>query len=289
MVMRNPVNHIIDADIKGFFDNVDHRWMLRCLQERISDRNLLRLIVRFLKAGVMEDGKYLSYDAGTPQGGILSPILANIYLHFVLDLWMAKEAKRAGQGYIGIVRYADDFIICVQKNEVAKALLAKLKERLNKFGLELSEEKTRLIEFGRYAATNAGRKGQKPKTFNFLGFTHYCGTGRSGKFKVGRSTDRKKFLAKLREMKDWFKSVRDIKIRDWWPVLRSKIRGHFRYYGVSDNSKGIKRFLFEVTKLAFKWLNRRSQRRSFNWEKFNRYLKLFPLPQPKIYHSLYTL
>ena len=290
MIMQKPVNHIIDADIRGFFDNVDHKWLMRCLEERISDRHLLRYIVRFLKAGIIEEGEYLSSDKGTPQGGILSPVLANIYLHYVLDLWMERVIMRNYTCYVGIVRYADDFIICIQRKVSACELLQELKERLNKFGLELSAEKTQIIEFGRYARENAGKKGSKPGSFSFIGFTHFCDRSRRGNFKVGRTTNRKKFADKIKEMNTYLKAVRNTaKPADWWPVLASKLRGHYQYYGVSGNYRGIQSFYFKTIRYAFKWLNRRSQKKSFNWEQFRFYLKRYPLPLPEIRHNLYTL
>ncbi|MCP3685861.1 MAG: group II intron reverse transcriptase/maturase [bacterium] len=290
MIMQKPVNYVIDADIKGFFDNVDHKWLMRCLEERIGDRNLLRLMSRFLKAGVMEKGKFIHSDKGTPQGSISSPVLSNIYLHYVLDLWMEKIIKRKYQGYVGIVRYADDFIICVQDKTEAELILVELKERLLKFDLELSAEKTRLIEFGRNARDNAKRRRQRVGSFNFLGFTHFCDKSRSGKFKLGRITNRKKFAVKIREMNKWLKAIRNqVKIRYWWLILCSKLRGHFQYYGVSGNFRGIQRFYYLTIKFVFKWMNRRSQKKSCNWDQFRRYLERYPLPKPKIYHNLYTL
>ena len=271
MIMENPVNHVIDADIKGFFDNVSHKWMSRCLEERIADKNFLRLIVRFLKSGIVEQGKYFDTEEGTPQGGILSPILANIYLHYVLDLWIERVVKRDTNGYVGFVRYADDFIICVQYKEDSHNILDGLKVRLRKFGLELSMEKTKVIEFGRYAAENAKVKGKKPKTFDFLSFTHFCDRTRKGAFKVGRKTSRKKFSQKAREMNQWLKSVRNVsKPLEWWKIL-----GIMKYYTLTIS-------------LLYKWLNRRSQRNSFNWEGFNKYLQRHPLPKPKIHHNFYT-
>lgn len=290
MIMQQPVNHVIDADIKGFFDNVDHSWLMRCLEERISDTNLLRLIKRFLKAGVMEDGKLSPSEKGTPQGGILSPVLANIYLHYVLDLWIEKVIKRDYGCYVGIVRYADDFVICVQQKAMAEKLAIELRERLEKFGLELSADKTQVIEFGRYAPENAQKKGRKAGSFNFLGFTHFCEKSRTGNFKLGRITDRKKFRTKIKEMNVWLKAIRNQhEPAVWWPTLAAKMRGHFQYYGVSGNFRGIKRFKLLTNRLLFKWLNRRSQKKSYNWQQFIDYLKRHPLPEPKIHHNLYTL
>jgi len=289
MIMENPVNHVIDADIKGFFDNVSHKWMRRCLEERIGDKNFLRLIVRFLKSGIIEQGKYFDTEKGTPQGGILSPVLANIYLHYVLDLWIERSVKRETDGYVGFVRYADDFIICVQYKEDSRNILDGLMKRLMKFDLELSMEKTKVIEFGRYATENAKVKGKKPKSFDFLGFAHFCDKTRKGAFKVGRKTSRKKFSQKAREMNQWLKSVRNVaKPMEWWKILSAKLRGHFQYYGVSGNYRGIMKYYTLTIRLIYKWLNRRSQKNSFNWDGFNKYLQRHPLPKPKIHHNFYT-
>ncbi|RLF43753.1 MAG: group II intron reverse transcriptase/maturase, partial [Thermoplasmata archaeon] len=280
-IMKNPVNYIIEADIKGFFDNVNQQLLMKCLEVRISDKNFLRLIVRFLKSGIIEDGRFYKTEVGTPQGGILSPVFANIYLHYVLDVWFEKKVKREVKGYIDIVRYADDFIICVQHRDEANKILIRLRQRLKECELELAEEKTRIIEFGKYAKVNAERKGERPKTFNFLGFTHYIDKTRKGRFKVGRKTERKKFKEKKKAMNIWLKSMRNAtKVKNWWQKLRAKLRGHFRYYGVSGNFRGIQRFYYQVIKLVFKWLNRRSQKKSFNWDQFKKYLQRYPLPEP---------
>jgi len=290
IIMQNPINYVIDADIKGFFDNVDHSWLRRCLEERISDQKLIRYIVRFLKAGVMEDGKWYETEKGTPQGGIISPILANIYLHYALDLWLSKVIKRQSRGIVIMIRYADDFIICVQYQDEAEWILIELRKRLAKFGLEFAADKTKIISFGRFAVENAKKKSQRAGTFNFLGFTHFCDKTRTGKFKVGRTTDRKKLSAKLKAMNDWLKAIRNIAVvKEWWTILGAKLRGHFHYYGVSGNFRGIKRFYFLTIRMVFKWLNRRSQKKSYNWESFTKYLTRYPLPKPKIYHNFYTL
>jgi RNA-directed DNA polymerase len=289
VVMEHPVNYVIDADIKGFFDNVNHDWMMECLKQRIADMSLLRLIKRFLISGYVEEGKYYAADKGTPQGGVISPLLANIYLHYVLDLWMTKVVKKRMRGYVEMIRYADDFVICVQAKDDAENILGMLKERLGKFGLELAEDKTRIVEFGRYAEKNTNKRGGKPGTFSFLGFTHYCSRTRKGGFKVGRKTDRKKFAGKVREMKEWLRSVHScLHIREWWWVLQAKLRGHYQYYGVSENSRGIASYYYTVKKLVFKWLNRRSQKKSINWKRFIAYCDRHELPKPKIYFNLYT-
>jgi group II intron reverse transcriptase/maturase len=288
-LMSQPIHYIIDADIKGFFDHVDHQWLIRCLEERIAERKFLRYIVRFLKAGVMEDGCLSATEEGTPQGGVISPILANIYLHYVLDLWIDKRVKRLSRGVVTMFRFADDFVICVQHQDEAERILAALSERLGAFGLQLSPTKTRLIEYGRSAAQNAARRGERPATFNFLGFTHYVDQTRQGRFKVGRTTDRRKMQVKLTAIDDWLKKVRNwLPIQVWWQTLRLKLQGHYRYYGVSGNYRAIQNYYHRVVGIAFKWLNRRSQKRSLNWRQFWSYLERHPLPKPKLYHNFYT-
>lgn len=290
IIMTKPINHIIDADIKGFFDNVNHEWMMKFLGYRISDPNLLRLIGRFLKNGYMEEGKLYETDQGTPQGGIISPILANIYLHYALDLWMERFVKPMCRGAVEIVRYADDFVICVQYKDEADKILEMLKDRLSKFNLELAEDKTRIIGFGRFSVANAKSKGERPETFNFLGFTHYAGKSKKGNFLLGRKTDRKKMAAKLNEMSQWLKKIRNKELlKDWWKTLKSKLSGHFRYYGVSGNSQSLRIYHSLVIRMVFKWINRRSHKQSFTWEGFREYLVRFALPQPVMHHNFYTL
>ena len=198
VIMTQRVNYIVEADIKGFFEHVDHKWMMECLRQRISDPSCLRLIGRFLRAGIMEEGKYIETEEGTPQGGVLSPVLSNIYLHYVLDLWFEKRLKRELCGYAEENRYADDFVICLQNKGDGERVLKALRERFAKFGLSLSEDKTRLIEFGRYAGANRDRRGEKPASFDYLGFTHFIDRTRRGTFKVGRRTSKKKFRAKIK-------------------------------------------------------------------------------------------
>jgi len=287
--MTKPINHVIDADIKGFFDNVSHAWMMKFLEHRISDPNLLRLIARFLKNGYMEENTLFATDKGTPQGGIVSPILANIYLHYVLDLWFEYRMKPQCKGVAEIVRYADDFVICVQFKEDADKIHEQLRARIEEFNLELAEDKTRVIGFGRYSEQNAKSRGKRPETFNFLGFTHYVGKSRKGNFLLGRTTDRKKLTAKLREMKLWLIGIKNKHhMKDWWNLLKAKMAGHFRYYGVSGNTRGIRAFFQIVTRMVFKWLNRRSHMKSLNWDSFKIYLARHPLPKPQVYHNFYT-
>ncbi|MCP5109019.1 MAG: group II intron reverse transcriptase/maturase [bacterium] len=296
-LMRNPVNHIIDADIKGFFDHVDHKALKKCLEQRISDRKFLRYIVRFLKSGISEEGKYLTTEKGTPQGGVISPILANIYLHYALDKWFYKVIKEKSLGFVELIRYADDFIIFVRYKRDAEQIVASVKNRLIKCHLELSEEKTQWVKFGRYAlkkwreSKKAGTTTtDKPGTFNFLGLTHYCSTSRKGTFKVGRKTENKRYKSKLKKIKQWLMSQKNrMKLKDIWEKTAQMLTGHYRYYGVNENFRQLNNFYEHVKRLLYKWLNRRSQKKSFTWEKFKKYQERYPLPRPKLYHNLYSL
>jgi RNA-directed DNA polymerase len=289
-IMTRPINYVIEADIKGCFDNVSHKWMMEFLQVRIKDPSFLLLIRRFLKAGYFEAGRIVATKQGTPQGGNLSPMLSNIFLHYVLDLWFEKKVKPQTRGVCRLVRYADDFICMVQYADDARHIEQALRERFAKFDLELHPEKTRVISFGRYERENAKRQNRRASTFDFLGFTHFCGESRKGKFIVGRKTSRKKFRKKCREMNNWLRKIRNYKkVREWWPVLRAKLRGHYQYYGVSGNMRLLKRFYSLTLRMTLKWLNRRSQRKSFSWKSFIAYLKHYPLPRPRIAHNLYTL
>nr|QNO42328.1 hypothetical protein KODGCDNG_00015 [Methanosarcinales archaeon ANME-2c ERB4]QNO43037.1 hypothetical protein HGKCJMEE_00015 [Methanosarcinales archaeon ANME-2c ERB4]QNO43215.1 hypothetical protein IMGOGGGD_00015 [Methanosarcinales archaeon ANME-2c ERB4]QNO43760.1 hypothetical protein ALLGJMBF_00012 [Methanosarcinales archaeon ANME-2c ERB4]QNO43840.1 hypothetical protein HEAIHDEL_00002 [Methanosarcinales archaeon ANME-2c ERB4] len=289
-IMTGPVNFVVDMDISKFFDTVDHKRLMECLKQRIVDPSLLQLIGRFLKSGIMEEGKYFETEMGTPQGGILSPVLANVYLHYALDKWFEDEVKQQLLGYAQLIRYADDFVVCFEKEIEARVFGDDLRRRMGKFGLTISEEKSTIIEFGRCPCTRAKRNGRKCETFDFLGFTHFCDISRKGKFKLGRKTSRKKFRQKMTEMNIWLKRIRNlVELKIWWKVLGIKLLGHYRYYGMSGNSRWMQNFYHQVVRLAFKWINRRSQKKSYNWAQFNRFLQFNPLPKPKIYHSLYNL
>lgn len=289
-VMTKPVESIVDMDIEKFFDTIDHKWLMKCLEQRIADTNLLRLIGRFLNAGVMEEGKFIETDKGSPQGGILSPILANIYLHYTLDLWFERHVKRQLKGYACLIRYADDFVVCFQNSDEAKAFGEMLETRLDKFGLKTAKDKSRIIDFGRRAWYKAKQTGGKVSTFDFLGFTHYCDKTRRGKFKLGRKTASSKFRQKMKAANIWLKSVRNlVELREWWRILKRKMIGHYNYYGVSGNMTQIRKFYQRILSLVYKWINRRSQKKGYNWEQFCRFLKYNPLPRPKIYHLTYTL
>jgi RNA-directed DNA polymerase len=285
MVMTKRVSYVIEVDIKGYYDHIDHGWLMKCLEQRIADPNFLSLIVRTLKAGVMEEGVRDETEMGAPQGGIVSPILSNIYLHYILDLWFERELKKRLKGYAQLIRYADDFVIGCEYEWEAQEILVELKERLKKFGLEVSEEKTRIVEFGRFAQERAEKRGGKAGTVEFLGFTHFCTKSRSGRFMVGRRTSGKRFRAKLVAMNEWLKGVRNsLPLADWWRILRWKLNGHYQYYGVTGNWRGISRFHQEVLRMTYKWWNRRSQKRSGDWEEFQRRLQWNPLPPPRLAH-----
>lgn len=289
ILIHHKVSYIVDADIRGFFDRVDHQILLEFICLRIADPNIKRLLVRFLKAGVIEEGSYEPTVKGTPQGAIISPLLANIYLHYVLDLWFGNIVQRHCRGEAYLIRYADDFVCCFQYHEDALRFYQALKMRLAKFKLALSEEKTKIIEFGRFAASNRKKKGLgKPETFSFLGFTHYCDQSRNGKFRVKRKTEARKFRMKIKAFGEWIRKARNIlPISDIFRQVRIKLLGHYAYYGITDNFKMIRTFYDIVIRLLFKWLNRRSQRRSFSREKFKQYLKLHPLPLPRIHVSIF--
>ena len=282
-VEREGTNYIAEVDIKGFFDNVEHDWMMKMLSHRTADKRVLRLVKRFLKSGVMEDGQLRASEEGVPQGGSISPILANVYLHYALDLWFEKVYRKSCQGKAKLIRYADDFVVCFQHREDATRFPAALTERLAKFGLEVEPTKTKVLEFGRDAVRQAQARGERPGTFDFLGFTHYCSRTKDGKrFRMKRVTSGKKFRAKLINLKAWLKHMRIMPTRWILEQVGRKLRGHYAYYGVSDNHRGLARFYRETTKLLYTWLNRRSQRRSYQWAEFADLLQRFPLPLPRV-------
>ena len=272
-IQRRKVNYVVESDIRGFFDHVNHEWLIKFLGLRVGDK--------------MEDGLTRASEEGTPQGGSLSPLLSNVYLHYVLDLWFERRFRKQCRGEAYYFRFADDFLACFQYREDAARFLAELKERLGKFHLEVEETKTKLLKFGRYAQEDAEREGQKPETFTFLGFTHYCGQTRHGCFKVKRRTSKKKFRAKLKEMKAWLQATRSHqKAGAILRTAKAKLQGHLNYYAITDNGPMCASYRYQVTQLLYKWLNRRSQRRSYNWERFNDALAWVGWPSVRIVHNL---
>ena len=288
IIMKRPVNYVIEADIKSFFDNVSHNWLLKMLEVRIKDPSFLLLIRRFLKAGYVEEGQWVKTEQGTPQGGNLSPMLANIFLHYVLDLWFEKRIKPQAAGAVYLVRYADDFLIMTQRQSDSLTIKQVLRDRFDKFGLTLHPEKTRTISFSRKEPENARRQGRKPYTFDFLGFTHYWCRTREGWYMLSRRTSTKRFRRACRAMNEWLRTMRNwCRTKMWWQILASKLRGHYQYYGISGNSRMLKVFYYQVMRMVHKWLNRRSQRNRWNWERFTEYLGHYPLQLPHIAHKLY--
>jgi len=278
---------VVDADIKGFFDHVDHEWMMKFLQHRIADPNILRVIARFLKAGIAEAGIVYDTPEGTPQGGVCSPILGNLYLHYVLDLWFEKQIRKNCRGMSYMVRYADDTLFCFQYEEAAKDFYTQMIERLGEFKLEVAEEKTKIISLNK-DDDDSGRCRQT-KSFDFLGFTHYMGKDKNGARRVKRKTSKKKYRASLLRCKEWIQRNRHMPTKDFMKKMKSKLQGHCNYYGITDNHKAVSNFIDEVKKIIFKWLNKRSQRKSFNWDKFNLFLKKYPLPRAKTYVRIFDL
>jgi RNA-directed DNA polymerase len=283
-IISKKVNFILDADIRSFFDTVNHDWLIRFVEHRIGDRRIIRLIQKWLKVGVLEDGIVTASDRGTGQGAVISPLLANVYLHYVLDLWAEGWRRREATGEMIIVRYADDFIIGFQHEADAQRLLDAMRERLREFSLSLHPEKTRLIEFGRFAAENRKRRGLgKPETFDFLGFTFICGKSRRGKFQLIRKTRRDRMRTKLREIK------RELRLRMHEPIpkqgkwLANVVGGYFNYHAVPTNRRALMAFRFFVTELWRRTLRRRSQKDGMTWQRMTR-LAADWLPPPRILH-----
>lgn len=288
LIMFQPVSHIVEADIKGFFDNVPHERLMEFIRIRIKDTTLLKLIEKFLRAGYVDDGELIRTESGTPQGSILSPMSANIFLHYLLDVWFEDVVKKQTKGFCEIIRYADDFVCTVRYVGDARSIEGALKARCMENGLEIHPAKSRNISYGRFEKENAERQNRRANTFDFLGLTHYCDVSRRGKFKVGRKTSRKKYSAKCKEMNTWLKAIRNqVKTKEWWRTLSSKLRGHYQYYGVSENYAGIAQFYKSTIRMVHKWMNRRSQKRKMDWARFNQYLEHYPLPRPRIVHSFY--
>ena len=269
-------NFVVEADIKSFFDNVDHEWMTRMLKERIDDGPFLRLITKWLKAGILEpDGEVIHPVTGTPQGGIVSPILANVYLHYVLDLWFQKVVKKHCRGEACLIRYADDFVCGFQYQKDAERFYNAMGKRLGKFGLKLSPEKTKVIEFRR--DQQSGKN-----SFDFLGFEFRWGKDRSGKPHLKRRTSRKKLRKSLKYFTDWCKANRHLRLDVLFKKLNAKLRGYYNYYGVIGNSASLMEFFKQATRILFKWLNRCSQRRSYTWRGFQELIEFFIIERPRV-------
>lgn len=273
-IMADKVNYIIDADIKGFFDNLDHEWLMKFLEHDIADKNFLRYIKRFLIGGVMEDGKKLETDKGTVQGGLISPVLANVYLHYVLDLWF-EHMKKEFRGEMYLVRYADDFVCMFQYEKEAQEFYKLLIERLRKFNLEIAEDKSRILPFGRYKRTK--------ESFDFLGFTHINGKSHWGKYCVIHRTSKKKLKQKREAAKQWLKEHMHESIPETIRKLNKKMIGHYRYYGIYGNFIGLNKFYKYVRQQLYFTKRRRDQSLWLTWKKLGQILKVYPIASPKIY------
>jgi RNA-directed DNA polymerase len=269
-ITRKRVNWVLDLDIRAFFDRLDHAWMVKFVEHRIGDRRIIRLIQKWLKAGVMEQGRRIETEQGTPQGSVISPILANVYLHYVLDLWVDQWRRKKATGDVIIVRYADDAVLGFQYRAEAERFLEQLRGRLAKFGLELNPEKTRLVEFGRFAAARRKGRGEgRPETFSFLGFTHYCGTNQAtGYFVIHRKTMGKRMAAKLSDIKARLRLQRHQSLGDTIQWLQSLVRGYLQYHAIPGNEVRLRAFRHEVLRLWMRQIRRRSQRSSWTWERF---------------------
>ena len=275
-LLEGKYSYIVEADIKGFYDHLDHTWLLKMLDLRIGDGAIKRLIKKWLKAGVVEeDGQIYHPVEGTPQGGVISPILANVYLHYVMDLWFEKEIKRNCEGEVYYIRFADDFVASFQYLRDAKMYYRKLGERLKKFNLELAEEKTQIISFSRF------RKYEKT-SFSFLGIEFRWEVSRTGMDIIQRRTNRKRLKRAFAEMTEWCRENRHKHIRKQQETMKQKLLGHYNYYGIIGNYQSIAQFYSGVMRIWFKWLNRRSQRRSYTQKEFAKMTKVWDIPKPRI-------
>ena len=290
VITNGRTQWVVEADIKGFFDHVSHAHLLRFLGHRIADPKLLRIVQRFLKAGILEDGVFTASEEGTPQGGLVSPVLSNIYLHYVLDLWFEKRFAKGCTGKAYLIRFADDYVACFEQEADARRFHAEMPQRLAEFDLEIEPSKTALLRFGSQALGRQDRKtqGQGGRTFNFLGFTHYVGRSRRGRFVVGRRTEAKRVGKKLKLLNERLRRLRSQGGAAMVAFFSRHLRGHIQYYGVSGNSRGVAGYVYFATRLLFKWLNRRSQKRSMNWKRFGQAVRPL-LPVARILHDLYPI
>ena len=283
-ITRRKIGWILDADISAFFDTIDHGWMMRFLRHRIADRRLLRLIEKWLKAGVIEDGVRIASERGTPQGAVISPLLANIYLHYVFDLWAHRWRQQHANGDVIVIRYADDSIVGFQHEGEARVFLCALQDRLGQFGLTLNAEKTRLIEFGRYAAIRRQQQGLgRPETFDFLGFTHCCSTARQGFFKILRLTMKKRMRATLAAIRVELRRKLHEPVAEVGRWLKRVVQGYFNYHAVPDNLRRLQGFRAEVCQAWLQVLRRRSQRHRMTWVRFKRLIGQY-VPQCRQQH-----
>ena len=285
-LMRRKVNWVLDADIRGCFDAIDHGWLMKFIEHLIADKRVIRHVKKWLKAGVLEEEQLRQNTEGTPQGGSISPLLCNIYLHYVLDLWINQWRRKEAKGEVIVVRYADDFVIGFQKETEARRCLDELRERLGAFGLDLHPEKTRLIEFGRYAQMNRKRKGKgKPETFDFLGFTHFCTrTRKNGRFIVGRRTQAKRMRAKLKQLKEELRRRMHCPVPETGQWLRRVVQGYYNYHSIPRNGAAMRVFTAALQRYWWKSLQRRSHKSNCDWERFYHRIARRWMPKLRVMH-----
>lgn len=284
-IIQGKVSWVVDADIRSFFDEMDHQWLMKFLGHRIADRVILRLIGKWLRAGVMEEGKLVKASTGTPQGGVISPVLANVCLHYVIDLWVTKIVRKHMRGEMYSFRYADDTLFCFRYRQDAIRFMKALRQRLEKFGLRLNEDKTRLCRFGRFAERDRKLRKEKRATFDFLGFTFYNNQSRSGKYIVGCRTQSKRLSAAMNRVTQWCRENRHQAVGWQARYLNAMLQGYYNYYGVSHNFPSVSAFYRHTVKVWHRYLSRRSQRAYIPWEKFMRILRDYPLVKPHLPHS----
>jgi len=283
VIAGKPVSYVLEADLKNFFGSLDHRWLLRFVEHRVGDPRILSLIRRWLKAGVLDEGELMPNEEGTPQGGSISVLLSNLYLHHVLDLWFERVVKPRLRGAAYLIRYIDDFVICFQYREDAERVSEVLRKRLGKFALTLEPGKTKLIEFGRFAEQDARARGQRPATLYFLGFTHYCTRNRKGNFKVGRKTEKSRLRRSLARLQELMREIRHEPVKDQVTKLNQALRGHYAYYGVAGNLRALHKVYRAIERYWHKMLCSRSRKSFIPWEVFVRIKTRFSLLRPKLF------
>jgi len=282
IIMKQRVNWVLEADLKNFFGSLDHGWLLRFVEHRVGDPRILSLIRKWLKAGVMEDGEYERSEIGVPQGGSISVLMSNVYLHYVLDLWFEIAIKPRLEGECYLIRYIDDFIVCFEQKRDARRFMEVLEKRLAKFSLTLEPSKTRLIEFGKFAERNAKAEGKKPDTMYFLGFTHYCTTSRKGRFQVGRKTEKNRMKRSVSNLQDKMREIRHWKVNEQIDRINLMLRGHYNYYGVGGNYYALDKVYNCARRFLKKMLSSRSRKGLVTWELFDKIMKKHPILRPYI-------
>ncbi|QGN96614.1 Group II intron-encoded protein LtrA [Piscirickettsia salmonis] len=284
-LFSNRIESIIDVDLENYFGTIDHNLLIDMLETKIKDQRFIRYIIRMFKAGVLSKGELTMSDEGVPQGSVCSPIISNIFAHYVIDDWFEKVVKKHCQGKVEMFRYADDMVICCQFRNDAGRIKKALAKRLSKFRLKMNEDKTREIAFSKQDAARGIRQG----AFDFLGFTFYLGVSVSGRAIIPKlKSSGKRLRSKLKKISEWMKKNRNkYPLRKLWEIFCSKLKGHVQYYGVSFNADGVGLFLYKARRIFYKWVNRRSQRKSFNWGKFSLFVKRFPMPKAKVCHKFF--